>query len=174
MSLETRIVALAQAVGADIKTLTDSQGSLSALTTDAKTSLVAALNELDAAIDSLVASGAGINDSETSTTSTWSSSKTSTAIANAISALVSSAPETLDTLNELAAALGDDPNFATTIATEVANRVRYDATQTLTVPQQTQARDNIAAASASTLTTLTTNLGNIDRDFAGDYATAKA
>lgn len=33
----------------------------------------------------------------------------------AISALVDSAPGTLDTLNELAAALGDDPNFATTI-----------------------------------------------------------
>ena len=33
-----------------------------------------------------------------------------------ISNLVDSAPSTLDTLNELAAALGDDPNFATTIA----------------------------------------------------------
>ena len=29
--------------------------------------------------------------------------------------LVDGAPETLDTLNELAAALGDDPNFATTV-----------------------------------------------------------
>jgi len=33
-----------------------------------------------------------------------------------VSNLVASAPSTLDTLNELAAALGDDPNFATTIA----------------------------------------------------------
>lgn len=40
-----------------------------------------------------------------------------------ISALVDSAPETLDTLNELAAALGDDPNFATTITTQLGNKV---------------------------------------------------
>ena len=39
------------------------------------------------------------------------------AAANAAAALVNSAPGTLDTLAELAAALGDDPNFATTIAT---------------------------------------------------------
>lgn len=38
-------------------------------------------------------------------------------ITTAIDALVASAPGTLDTLNELAAALGDDPNFATTITT---------------------------------------------------------
>ena len=37
-------------------------------------------------------------------------------------AIVDSAPETLDTLNELAAALGDDPNFATTIATQIGNK----------------------------------------------------
>ena len=34
---------------------------------------------------------------------------------------VDSAPETLNTLNELSAALGDDPNFATTIATQLGN-----------------------------------------------------
>jgi hypothetical protein len=40
----------------------------------------------------------------------------------AIAALVDSAPETLDTLNELAAALGDDPNFATNIATQIGGK----------------------------------------------------
>ena len=40
-----------------------------------------------------------------------------------IAALVNSAPETLDTLNELAEALGNDPNFATTIATQLGNKV---------------------------------------------------
>ena len=39
------------------------------------------------------------------------------AAADAAAAIVDSAPETLNTLAELAAALGDDPNFATTIAT---------------------------------------------------------
>ena len=37
--------------------------------------------------------------------------------------LVNSAPATLDTLQELAAALGDDPNFATTMATDLGNKV---------------------------------------------------
>lgn len=37
-----------------------------------------------------------------------------------ISNLVDSAPSTLDTLNELAAALGDDPNFATTVTNSIA------------------------------------------------------
>ena len=40
-----------------------------------------------------------------------------------ISNLVSSAPGTLDTLNELAAALGDDPNFSTTITTSIATKL---------------------------------------------------
>lgn len=42
------------------------------------------------------------------------------AIAQAIADLIASSPATLDTLNELAAALGDDPNFATTIANALA------------------------------------------------------
>lgn len=44
-------------------------------------------------------------------------------VQTAVSNLVDSAPETLNTLNELSAALGDDPNFATTIATQLGNKV---------------------------------------------------
>lgn len=40
-------------------------------------------------------------------------------ITTALNTLVDSAPGTLDTLNELAAALGDDPNFATTVTTAI-------------------------------------------------------
>lgn len=40
-----------------------------------------------------------------------------------VAALVDSAPETLNTLNELSAALGDDPNFATTVATQIGGKV---------------------------------------------------
>lgn len=39
-----------------------------------------------------------------------------------IAALVDTAPETLDTLNELAAALGDDPNFAATVTAELGKK----------------------------------------------------
>lgn len=42
---------------------------------------------------------------------------------SAVSGLVDSAPTTLDTLNELAAALGDDPNFATTVATSIGEKL---------------------------------------------------
>lgn len=43
-------------------------------------------------------------------------------VAAALAALVDSAPETLDTLEELAAALGNDPNFATTITTLIGKK----------------------------------------------------
>jgi len=44
-------------------------------------------------------------------------------VGTAISNLVDTAPATLDTLNELAAALGDDPNFATTVASSIATKL---------------------------------------------------
>lgn len=40
-----------------------------------------------------------------------------------IASIIDEAPETLDTLNELAAALGDDPNFATTIASQLGQKI---------------------------------------------------
>lgn len=40
-----------------------------------------------------------------------------------IAAVIDTAPGTLDTLNELAAALGDDPDFATTVATSIGTKV---------------------------------------------------
>lgn len=45
---------------------------------------------------------------------------TSADVSAMIAAVIDSAPGTLDTLNELAAALGDDPNFATTITNLIA------------------------------------------------------
>jgi hypothetical protein len=42
---------------------------------------------------------------------------------NAVAAIVDSAPSTLNTLNELAAALGDDANFASTVATSLGNKL---------------------------------------------------
>lgn len=177
MSLEAKIIALAQAIGTDVKALTAAQGSLSALNTTTKTSLVAAINELMTLINS---AGVSIDDSagNGATTVTWSADKIFDSIEAAKTAvkneLVNGAAAALDTLSELAAALGNDPNFATTIATEVANRVRYDAAQTLTSTQQAQARSNIGAAAASDLNTLTTGLGNYDRDYVADYTAAKA
>lgn len=163
MSLELKIIALAQAVGADIKTARTERGLLSGLSTTAKTSLVAAINELYGLVGS---AGASINDAagNGNTTETWSADKifdsieaAKTAVTNS---LVNGAAAALDTLNELSAALGNDPNFATTIATELGNRVRYDAVQTLTAPQKAQACANIG-------------VGDPEHDFAADYVTAK-
>lgn len=65
---------------------------------------------------------------------------TDTAIAN----VIDGAPAALDTLNELAAALADDANFASTMTTALANRLRIDtATQGLTGTQKTNAKTNI-------------------------------
>ena len=63
-----------------------------------------------------------INESYTATRS-----YVDTAIAN----LSDSAPSTLNTLNELAAALGDDANFATTTATNIAAKVAKTSSQAL-------------------------------------------
>lgn len=160
MSLETQITSLVTAIGTDIKALRAADGNLTALTTADKSSLVAALNELKTLIGA--GGGATINDASTvSTTQTWSAAKSTAAIAAAVSALVNGAGSTLDTLNELASALGNDPNYATTIATALGNRVRFDAAQTLTAPQQAQACANIG-------------VGDPAHNFVTDYTAAKA
>ena len=57
--------------------------------------------------------------------------------------IVDSAPAALDTLNELAAALGDDASFSTTTATTLGNRLRIDDNQSLNSTQQTQGLTNL-------------------------------
>ena len=51
-------------------------------------------------------------------------------VKSAIAALVASSPAALDTLNELAAALGNDPNFATTVMNALAGKQPLDSTLT--------------------------------------------
>lgn len=153
MSLATNVSNLATRVATEVKALrtliNGNSADLSALTTTAKSNLVAAVNELQAEINA-VSSGASINDAATNTTQTWSSSKINTQITSALSALTTGAPAALDTLDELAAALGDDANFASTVTTALGNRVRVDtAAQGLTGTQQSNARTNIGAVSSS-------------------------
>ena len=173
MTLEQRLIALAQAMGADVKALLAAQGSLSALNTTAKASLVAAVNELKTAVDAAAGSGVSINDGagDGATGVTWSANKIHDTIEAAKLAvkndLTAGAAAALNTLSELAAALNNDPAFAATIAAEIANRVRFDAAQTLTAPQQTQARANIGAQSAAAI-------GDPDHDIVADYTAAKA
>ena len=52
---------------------------------------------------------------------------TETYVDTAVTNLVASAPEALDTLNELAAALGDDANFATTVTSSIATKAPIES-----------------------------------------------
>lgn len=162
-TLAQRIIDLASAIGTDIKALNTKTGLLSSLSTTDKTSIINAINEINAAIGS---AGAAINDTagNGSTTVTWSADKIYDSIEAAKTAvtdsLVNGAATTLDTLNELATALGNDPSFASTIATALGNRVRYDAAQTLSAGQITQACTNIG-------------IGEPDTNFVTGYAAAK-
>ena len=121
MSLATNITDAFTRVSTEAKALrtliNGNTANLSALNTSAKTSLVDAINEVVAAVGG---AGATIDDGTTSAVSVWSSQKTDAEIDAAVAALVSSAPGALDTLNELAAALGGDANFATTITNALA------------------------------------------------------
>lgn len=163
MSLAIRLSDLTTRISTEVKALrtliNGNATDLAALTTTAKTTLVAAVNEVNAK----PAGGAAISDTTTATTTVWSSNKTNSEITAARAAvkseiLGSGVPAALDTLDELAAALGDDANFAATTTTALGNRVRVDtAAQGLTSTQQSNARTNIAAAGS-------VEVGNVEQD----------
>lgn len=186
MNLDQRIIALSQAIGDDIQTLLAQDGTLSGLTTTDKTSLVNAINEVAAAspVGTLLAAN-NLNDVSNAATARTNLDVRSTAqvtseISSAIAAItlgslggltqaevdarvqliVDAAPAALDTLNELAAALGNDANFSTTIANALAKRVAVDAVQTFTVGEKLQGCQNLG-------------IGNPDTDFVSAYTTAK-
>lgn len=163
MSLEARVIALAQQIGADVKALRTSTGDLTTLKTTAKGNLVAALNELFGMVGN---TGAKIDDTagDGVTTVTWSADKIGDQIVASINSLrtelTNGAAAALDTFGELAKALGNDPNYAATIATALGNRVRFDAAQALTAAQKALACANIG-------------VGDPERDFVADYTTAR-
>ena len=154
---QQRITELAQAIAQDIKELKSTQGLLDSLSTTSKASLVGAINELYAAITNTTA----INDSTEDLTTTWSSTKIKESITTAISELVNGSDGALDTLKELADALGNDANFAATVAAQMGKRVRVDAAQTFTVAEQAQGCANLG-------------IGNLDTDLLAVYTAAKA
>ena len=147
-----QISLLAQTIGADVKQIYANIGDLSALTTTQKTSLVLALNELKAALGNIDLTKL-IDDSKTATNLTWSSTQITTAINNAVTALVNGAPEALDTLKELSDAITTNQDAISALQTIAGGHVKFDAAQTLTTAQKTQARSNIDAASTTEVET---------------------
>lgn len=160
-----RVSAVLQRVGADVKALKIADGDLSALTTDNKTNLVAAINEIATAASA--PSGAVIDDAATNgdTDVVWSADKVFDTIEAAKLSvkddLVGGAGAALDTLKELADALENNPSFAADIATALAKRVRVDAAQVFTVLEKKQGCENLG-------------IGDPDTDFVAVYNAAKA
>ena len=90
-----------------------------------------------------------------------------------VAGVVDSAPAALDTLNELAAALGDDANFSTTTSTALGNRLRVDtASQGLTGTQQANAITNLGiTATKAELNYVDGVTSNIQTQLNGKQAT---
>jgi hypothetical protein len=186
VSLQTRIGDLITAIGTDYKQLRSwisgsSSGDLTGLTTTDKTSLVAAINEVDSN-----AGGTPPNASDTVAgvveLATLVEVATGTDVDRAVTPagvrqerialkdeiLGAGVPAALDTLDELAAALGDDANFAASTTTALGNRLRVDtAAQGLTATQQTNGQTNLDVYGKG-------DLGNPDTDLVALYTTAKA
>ena len=82
------------------------------------------------------------------------SSSQNTYINAKIAGIVNSAPATLDTLDELAAALNDDPNFSASIATSIGNRqttanqLIYSASSAAALRAEHVAKDGVLSGSA--------------------------
>jgi len=70
-------------------------------------------------------------------------------VAAAIGALIDAAPGAMDTLNELAAALGDDPNFATTVTNALAGKLSA-ASNLSDLPNKATSRSNLGLGSMAT------------------------
>lgn len=186
MSLQNRLTDLATAVATDVKQLRtwltgSSSGSLSGLTTTDKNNIVAAINEVNAKPTGSTVSPASTTDAGIIELATLAEVAAGVDTVRAVTPegvhqerialrteiLGSGVPSALDTLDELAAALGDDANFASTITTALGNRVRVDtAAQNLTSTQQGNARTNIAAVG-------TADIGNPDADLVAVYTSAK-
>lgn len=151
-------------------------GSLPSLTTTATSNLVAAINELKTNIGQLEQGTSTLIDDAapiSATDKTWSANKITTTVDNAVAAIVGGAPATLDTLKELADALGSDASLSTTITTALGLRVRVDEAQTFDATQMATGRTNIGAAAESVVSALVTNVGDTDHNFVADYTTVR-
>jgi hypothetical protein len=134
MSLQTRLNALITAIKTETKALRTfisgtNVGDVSGLNTTA-TNLVDAVNEVKVTADGAAGGGVTIDDASTNLTNAWSGSKINTEITNSVNGILDGAPAALDTLNELAAAIGDDASYAASITAQLATKANTSAIYT--------------------------------------------
>lgn len=79
-------------------------------------------------------------------------------VVSEIARITGNAPAALDTLAEIAEQLGNDQTQINNLLNQIGSRVRFDAAQSLTAPQQTQARDNINAEAKGVAASLVSNV----------------
>ena len=161
MSLATRIESLVIRVAQEFNDVRAKTGNLANLTTTDKSNLVAAINELKAA----VVSSSEIDDANIAISSTYSSSKIVTLLDALKSEILGGADAAYDTLLEIQQLLQNGTTGLDALLAAVNNRVRFDAAQSLTVAEQLQARSNIGAVAA-------TDVGNTDTDFVAVFVGA--
>jgi capsid protein len=161
MSLQTQLNSFVLRVADEFNTVKGRTGNLASLSTTDKSNLVAAINELKAAVLTAVA----INDSSVATTTTYSSSKIVSVLDSLKADILGGADPAFDTLLELQQALQNDQTGIAALTAAIDNRVRFDAAQTLTAPQQNQARLNIGAVAA-------TDIGDTNVDFVAIFNAA--
>ena len=161
MSLQTQLNSFVLRVAEEFNTVKGRTGTLTARTTTDKSSLVAAINELKAAIVTAVM----IDDLQVSTTTTYSSNKVVTLLDALKADILGGADPAYDTLLELQQALQNDQSGIAALTSAIDKRVRFDAAQTLTVLEQQQARTNIGAVAA-------TDIGDVATDFVAIFEAA--
>jgi len=161
MSLATRIESLVIRVAQEFNDVRAKAGNLANLTTTDKSNLVAAINELKAA----VVSSSEIDDANIAISSTYSSSKIVSLLDALKAEILGGADAAYDTLVEIQQLLQNGTSGLDALLAAVNNRVRFDAAQSLTVAEQLQARSNIGAVAAS-------DVGNTDTDFVAVFVGA--
>lgn len=176
-AMSVRVNDLANAAGGQLKALrtliNGNLADLSTLNTTAKNNLVAAINEIDAELQAIAASGgATINDSATaSTTQTYSITKIVTYVSDAIASakddILGGAGEAYDTLQELKLLLDSTDGDLSALTIAIGKRVSTEASQGLTTQEKQNARDNIDVYSKS-------EIGTPDTDFVATLNTAMA
>lgn len=217
MSLQVRLADLITAIGTDIKQhrtwiTGSSSGNLTGLATTDKSNLVSAINEVRSGSTSPPAASTTVQGiieiatlAEVATGTDSTRAVTAAGVRqerDAVKAEILGAgvPAALDTLDELAAALADDANFASTVTTSLSGKQPLDtdltaiaalvsaadkvpyatgagtwALATLTAAARGLIDDPDVATMRATLSVYSqTELGDPETDLAAAYATAKA